>query len=196
MATANSTISAEISDIQRRMAQVRHEMHQEVQGAVKGARSLTDWRSLVRSHPWLSLGVAAAAGYLIVPKRRWETPAVTAVDTPVRSRRRCLGISPPKPGARTGARWGRSSACWLPSRCGPRRTLSCSASSSGWNYTRCIPGGVDKAVSPKAVPLGRSGRGYRQGSATLVEKLRACARPGRPAMRKSTLFPHSVRTVS
>jgi len=81
MATANSNTSAEISDIQRRMAQIRHEMHQEVQGAVKGAQSLTDWRSLVRNHPWLSLGVAAAAGYLIVPERRWETPAVVAVDT-------------------------------------------------------------------------------------------------------------------
>jgi len=83
MATANSTISADISDVQRRMAQIRHEMHQEVQGAVKGAQSLTNWRSLVRSHPWLSLGVAAAAGYLIVPQRRWEAPAVTAVDTSV-----------------------------------------------------------------------------------------------------------------
>jgi len=83
MATANSTISAEISDIQQRMAQVRRQMHQEVQGAVKGAQSLTDWRTLVRNYPWLALGVAAAAGYLIVPKRRWETPTVVALGTPV-----------------------------------------------------------------------------------------------------------------
>jgi len=83
MATANSTISAEISDIQRRMAQVRHEMHQEVQGAVKGAQSLTDWRTVVRSHPWLSLGVAAAAGYLLVPKRQCKTPPVDGLGTPV-----------------------------------------------------------------------------------------------------------------
>jgi hypothetical protein len=78
-------MSAEISDIQRRMAQIRHEMHQEVQGAVKGAQSLTDWRSLVRSHPWLALGVAAAAGYLIVPRRRWDTPALMNAGVPVQA---------------------------------------------------------------------------------------------------------------
>jgi len=83
MATANSTISAEISDIQRRMAQVRREMHQEVQGAVKGAQALTDWRALVRGHPWLALGVAAAAGYLLVPRRRRETPTVVGPGAPV-----------------------------------------------------------------------------------------------------------------
>jgi len=82
MAPANSSTRADISDIQRRMAQIRHEMHQEVQGAVKGAQLLTDWRTLFRNHPWLSLGVAAAAGYLIVPQRRREVPAVTAVSAP------------------------------------------------------------------------------------------------------------------
>jgi hypothetical protein len=70
----------EIEDIQRRMAQIRHEMHGEVLVAVKGARSLTDWRSLARSYPWLTLGVAAAIGYLVVPRRRSETPTIVAVN--------------------------------------------------------------------------------------------------------------------
>jgi hypothetical protein len=74
--------STEITDIQRRMAQIRHDMHQEVQSAVKGAQSLTDWRSLVKNHPWLSLSLASAAGYLIVPRRRTETPTIVAVATP------------------------------------------------------------------------------------------------------------------
>jgi hypothetical protein len=69
MALPDSSIATDISEIQRRMAQIRLEMHQDVQGAVKGAQSLTDWRSLVRNHPWLAVGVAAAAGYLIVPHR-------------------------------------------------------------------------------------------------------------------------------
>ena len=72
----------DISDIQRQMAQIRHDMHQEVQGAVKGAQSLTDWRSLVKSHPWISISVAAAAGYLIVPKRRSMSPSIVALENP------------------------------------------------------------------------------------------------------------------
>ena len=76
------TTSMDISDIQRRMAQIRHDMHQEVQGAVKGAQSLTEWRSLVKSHPWLSIAVASVAGYLIVPRRRSTSPTIVTVGNP------------------------------------------------------------------------------------------------------------------
>jgi hypothetical protein len=80
MSTAKPT-SAEVIEIQRRMAQVRHELHEEVREAVKGAQSLTDWRSQVRNHPWLALGAAAALGYLLVPKRRVEpAPTIVAVS--------------------------------------------------------------------------------------------------------------------
>ena len=74
MVTAKST-PAEINEIQRRMAQIRHELHEEVREAVKGAQSLTDWRSQVRNHPWLALGAAAVMGYMIVPRRRREPAA-------------------------------------------------------------------------------------------------------------------------
>jgi hypothetical protein len=81
MATAKSTPTAEMNDIQRRMAQIRRELHEEVTGAVKGARSLTDWRSQVRNHPWLALGAVAAVGYMLVPKRRRsETPTIVTVN--------------------------------------------------------------------------------------------------------------------
>jgi len=80
MATLKPSNSMEIEDIQRRMAQLRHDMHGEVLGAVKGARSLTDWRSLVRNYPLLTLGVATAIGYLVVPKRRSEAPTIVAVN--------------------------------------------------------------------------------------------------------------------
>ena len=80
MATAKSTPTAEISEIQRRMAQIRHELHIEVREAVKGAQSLTDWRSLVRNHPWATLSAMAVAGYLIVPRRRVEAPTIVAVS--------------------------------------------------------------------------------------------------------------------
>jgi hypothetical protein len=81
MATAKSIPTVDMNDIQRRMAQIRHELHEEVREAVKGAQSLTDWRSQVRNHPWLALGAAAAVGYMIVPKRRRpETPTIVTVN--------------------------------------------------------------------------------------------------------------------
>ena len=76
---ATTKPSMNVADIQRQMAQIRHDMHQEVQGAVQGARTLTDWKSLVRSYPWLSLSVAAAVGYFVVPRRREAAPTVVAV---------------------------------------------------------------------------------------------------------------------
>ena len=76
---ATTKPSMNVADIQRQMAQIRHDMHQEVQGAVQGARTLTDWKSLVRSYPWLSLSVAAAVGYFVVPRRRSDAPTVVAV---------------------------------------------------------------------------------------------------------------------
>jgi len=82
MATAKSTLTEEINDVQRRMAQIRRDLHAEVQEAVKGAQSWTDWRSLVRNHPWAALGAAAVVGYLIVPGRRSSAPLVVAVSPP------------------------------------------------------------------------------------------------------------------
>jgi hypothetical protein len=85
MATAKST-AAEITEIQRQMAQVRRELHEEVREAVKGAQSLTDWRSHVRNHPWLATGAAATLGYLIVPRRHHEpVPTIVAMSPPTAS---------------------------------------------------------------------------------------------------------------
>ncbi len=80
MGRESSNLSKDIASIQRQMAQIRHDMHHEVQGAVEGAQSLTDWRTLIRMNPWISLGIAATVGYLIVPKRRRETPTIVSVD--------------------------------------------------------------------------------------------------------------------
>jgi hypothetical protein len=79
MATFKPSNSTEIEDIQRRMAQIRHDMHSEVLGAVQGARALTDWRSLIRTYPWVTVGIAAAAGYFLVPRRRSDAPTFVAV---------------------------------------------------------------------------------------------------------------------
>jgi len=70
MPKLNASSSAEIAEIQQRMAQIRREMHKDVQGAVRGAQSLTDWRNLLANHPWAGLGIAMGLGYLIVPRRK------------------------------------------------------------------------------------------------------------------------------
>jgi hypothetical protein len=67
---------SEIDDIRRQMAQIRHDLHQDVSSVVGGVSEVVtevsevmDWRSVLRSHPFLLTGAALAAGYLIVPRR-------------------------------------------------------------------------------------------------------------------------------
>jgi len=82
MATRPASNAEEIQKIQEEMAQIRRELHEDVQGAVSGARSLTDVLSYVRSYPWLSMGLVAAAGYLIVP-RSHAAPQPQVVAAPI-----------------------------------------------------------------------------------------------------------------
>jgi hypothetical protein len=56
-------------EIQRQMAELRIDLHRDVEGIVDSARALADWRYYVRKYPWVCLGGAAVLGYLIVPGR-------------------------------------------------------------------------------------------------------------------------------
>ncbi|MGO9465071.1 MAG: hypothetical protein ACLQIB_23850 [Isosphaeraceae bacterium] len=69
MATRELGPTTEIRNIQRQMAQARRDIHQDVGGAMDGVHALTEWRTIVRSHPWLSLAMAAALGFAAVPRR-------------------------------------------------------------------------------------------------------------------------------
>ena len=67
----------EIEEIRRQMAQIRHDLHQDVSSVVSGVSEVVsevseamDWRSVLRSHPYMLVGAALAAGYLIVPRRK------------------------------------------------------------------------------------------------------------------------------
>ena len=64
-----STAPPEVDEIRRKMAQIRRDLHQDVQSVVQGAEAATDWRRFIRNYPWASMGVALAVGYLVVPKR-------------------------------------------------------------------------------------------------------------------------------
>lgn len=56
-------------DIRQRMAALRTELEEDVQGVSDSARAMSDWRFYVRRFPFAAAGLAAAAGFLLVPKR-------------------------------------------------------------------------------------------------------------------------------
>jgi hypothetical protein len=87
----------DIGELQRRMAQIRREMHEDVQGAVRGAQSLTDWRSMVGSHPWAALGVAVGVGYLLVPHRGAQPKAAGGSIAPALREQVVVTPFPPAP---------------------------------------------------------------------------------------------------
>jgi hypothetical protein len=97
MAMAELNTKSEICNIQREMARARRQIHDDVGGAIDGVQTLTDWRTIVRGHPWLSLGIAAAIGYLVVPRR-----FVTRLGEPAETR--LLRDAPVKPAALSATR--------------------------------------------------------------------------------------------
>jgi hypothetical protein len=87
-----STAPPEIDDIRRKMAQIRRDLHSDVQGVVQGAEAATDWRRFIRTYPWASMGVALAVGYLVIPKRHQATTLQIAPAEIARA----VAIEPPK----------------------------------------------------------------------------------------------------
>jgi len=57
-------------DIERQMAEMRAALQQDVRVLASEARILADWRTHFRAHPWLFCGVAAALGFILVPRAR------------------------------------------------------------------------------------------------------------------------------
>lgn len=68
----NPSDSAE--ELRDQMRQLRSHMDADVDCLVENTRVLLDWRSYYRSAPWLCLGAAAVAGFLVVPSKvKWMT---------------------------------------------------------------------------------------------------------------------------
>ena len=68
---------SEIDEIRRQMAQIRHDLHQDVSSVVSGVSDVVeevtevmDWRSVLARHPYVLVASAMLAGYLIVPRRK------------------------------------------------------------------------------------------------------------------------------
>jgi len=61
---------SDVDDIRKQMAAIRHDMHFDVSNVVSDVEEAMNWRSVLRGHPYLTVGAALAVGYFIVPKRR------------------------------------------------------------------------------------------------------------------------------
>lgn len=59
----------ETAEIQAQMARIRRELHEGAEDIAQNAREMVDWKHYVRQFPWAAIGVAAAAGYMVVPRR-------------------------------------------------------------------------------------------------------------------------------
>src|SRR5437762_6297131 len=61
--------SSKADEAQRQMREVRQELREDVQEIVVGAHKIGDWTVYVRAYPWLCVGAAVAAGFMLVPQR-------------------------------------------------------------------------------------------------------------------------------
>src|SRR5437868_6661812 len=61
--------TSEADQIQNQMRELRAELRDDVQDMVVSAHKMADIANYVRAYPWLCVGAALAAGYLIVPQR-------------------------------------------------------------------------------------------------------------------------------
>jgi len=64
-----STTSPDANDVQRQMHEIRAELREDVHEIVASANKMADISMYVSAYPWLCVGAALAAGYLIVPQR-------------------------------------------------------------------------------------------------------------------------------
>jgi hypothetical protein len=95
-----SSARNEIDEIRRQMAQIRHDLHEDVCAVVSGAEGVTDWRRYVRAYPWLSVALVMGAGYLVVPRSRRSVPVDIARQADVAEVRDVLKHAQQAPGAK------------------------------------------------------------------------------------------------
>lgn len=64
--------------IQREMQHVRTSLGTDVRQLARQARESTDWRHYVRRYPWICMGLVAAAGYFVVPRKNAAVAGASA----------------------------------------------------------------------------------------------------------------------
>jgi hypothetical protein len=60
----------EAREVVERMAALRRDLANDVEHVAESAKAMTDWTYYVRRFPWMAVGLAAAAGFLLVPRRK------------------------------------------------------------------------------------------------------------------------------
>ena len=60
---------SEAETLRHAMARVRREIDDDMDDVAENAKDMVDWRSYVRKRPFVSLAVAAAIGFAIVPRK-------------------------------------------------------------------------------------------------------------------------------
>jgi hypothetical protein len=61
--------ASDADQIQKQMRELRADLREDVHEVVVSAHKMADIGNYVRAYPWLCVGAALAAGYLIVPQR-------------------------------------------------------------------------------------------------------------------------------
>jgi len=61
--------SEDVDALLNEMRAVRSNLGNDMEKFVENARVMTDWHYYVRRHPWLTVGAAAAIGYLLIPSK-------------------------------------------------------------------------------------------------------------------------------
>jgi hypothetical protein len=70
--------STDVDEIYHRMAVIRREHHTNVRESLAGAEAMADWGRYTWMYPWVALGAAAAAGYLIYTGGHQKVTAATS----------------------------------------------------------------------------------------------------------------------
>ena len=73
-----AVVSNDADAIRQQMAHIRRELHADVREVVVKAEAAADWHRYLRLYPWVSVGAAFVAGYLVVPRRRRAEPPLRA----------------------------------------------------------------------------------------------------------------------
>jgi hypothetical protein len=60
----------EAREVVERMSALRRELVHDVEEVAESAKAMTAWTFYVRRFPWAAVGVSAAAGFLLVPRKK------------------------------------------------------------------------------------------------------------------------------